>query len=405
MAMKRIGWMLSVWMLIVACSDQTETEKNIIVGDNQTIVRLTLDAGLMTKANVTTEATVNELALLVFEEESGSYSYKYSVQPVRQSANTYEATLKSTDSGVKLYALANASPLPSLSEGAPEADLIQAAVLNNTAAGPEYLPMYGDIGFAQLPENGSVTGTVSLLRAVASVQVDAGKVEDKFILKSIQGYRANSKIQVIPDTWTLNEAGEKMVTAPSVPAGVTSLMTDAVTSNGGSSIAGLYLPEAVSYSDQGDRIAEATCLIIGGVYLKDDPQNTAVTYYRIDFKNSSGEDFGQLLRNHKYKISITEVSGPGEASPQAAGEKEASHMDNNLIVMDDDDDGIIHGPDGTFIALETNLIRVNYFEGAEHSITVESDPQTYTIQWIDANGGPMGRSSTSRQRSGKRNVV
>lgn len=80
----------------------------------------------------------------------------------------------------------------------------------------------------------------------------------------------------------------------------------------------IYLPEAALSGARYDADhLNRPAIIIGGIYGTD----TQPTWYRIDFCGlGGGRDLfdADLLRNHLYRISITEVNGPGQTSPDLA---------------------------------------------------------------------------------------
>lgn len=377
-------------LLLGACSDQTDDSRIPTGSGGKTIISFQVKAAQVeSRATVATEKTINQLMILVFEESStpGTYLYKYPVTATSLGNNTFEASLQATDSKVKTCLIGNVTDISAITAGDSYEEMISLLTVPFPAAGPEYLPMYGEASFNQLASGGNESRTVYMLRALATVDVSvANEATSKFKLKNIQAVRANSLIQVIPDAYTENPAGNKVVSSPSVPAGSTTLTTSAVTNeNDATTLAGLYLPESEMIIHESEQTSQATSLIIGGIYIGDDPGNTEVTYYRVDFKTSANDQFGQLLRNHKYMVSIADVSGPGESSVEEAGSKPGKNMGTNIIILDDEDSGEIHGPDGSYLAVETSSIYVNYYEEATQTITVESDPDPYFIQWVDDN--------------------
>lgn len=385
-------------LLLGACSDQVDTPR-IQASEGETTVSFNVKAAeVESKATVATEKTVNQLLILVFEEDSqtGNYLYAYTVTANSLGNNTFDATLHSTDSKVKTYLLGNVTDISAINTGDVYEDVVSLITVSFTPDGPTYIPMYGEAAFNQLASGGSINTTVYMLRALATVEVSVeSEVTSKFKLKNIQAVRANSLIQVIPDAYTTNTAGNKVVTTPSVPAGSSALTTSAVTNDtDDTTLAGLYIPESEAITDESIQTSQATSLIVGGIYLGEDASNTEVTYYRVDFKTSTGSNFGQVLRNHKYMVSISEVSGPGESSVEEAGSKAGENMGTNLIILDNDDSGSIYGPDGSFLSVETSNIYVNYYEGATQSISVDSDPVPYTIQWLDDSNNVVAGKAT-----------
>lgn len=91
-------------------------------------------------------------------------------------------------------------------------------------------------------------------------------------------------------------------------------------------------------NDGAIRAVKTLCLIVGGQRTGE----TSTTYYRwiSPKQEKTGEDveYLPLLRNHKYIISITEVSGPGYDDKQKALESYTvmSNLKMRLITYDRD---------------------------------------------------------------------
>lgn len=201
-----------------------------------------------------------------------------------------------------------------------------------------------------VPTSGTPNITVPVIRAVASVEVgvgkgpeagtldtwpgwdgnDASKKNIPFVLKSVYVYRPNNRYAFMPLA-TVYDAGQRKVTAPS-PAGASAAITTPFVYSLSAGAYGIrreiYLPEAdvkqlVSGSAEhtgkpGDAGHKERCaLVVCGSY-----NGHADSYYRIDFNDNNASDRSliDLLRNHRYYVSITSVQGDGENSPQEAYE-------------------------------------------------------------------------------------
>lgn len=108
----------------------------------------------------------------------------------------------------------------------------------------------------------------------------------------------------------------------------------------------VFVPECdVRYGDADANVNDANRLkraavIVGGKYNGSD----RVTYYRVDFaiKNepvADGEDpvydLVDVMRNHCYKINVTDVRGPGEETPQKAYETVAARIEATVNAWED----------------------------------------------------------------------
>ncbi len=385
----------AIGALFFSCTDDTGVKPVTVAG--KTTVRFLVSPGAMvTRAGVATENTVDRLVVLVFEEqqaESGTYLFSYQTEAVAD-GNDYTAELEATDRKVKLCLLANVTGL-SITEGDEYATALASVTETFSPAGPDYIPMYGEVVLDKLEEETALTSAVQLIRALAAVHIELpSEVADIFTLTSVQAFRANNLYRVVPDGANLDGENPK-VTAPTVPVTATTSVTTGVitVSNGTTAFEGLYLPEANLITDEAEQTSAATCLVIGGIYTGDNPGNTTETFYRIDFVTITGSNFGQLLRNHKYYITLTQISEPGESSADIAAANPGKGVNVNIFEMDDDN-GIIVGPDGTYFSLAVNPVRVNYFEGATRTVEVitnamDSGGVEYSIQWVDEGNQPV----------------
>lgn len=188
-------------------------------------------------------------------------------------------------------------------------------------------PMWGETEPTVISEK-TPFKTIDLYRALAKIDVglnfksESGKLTDEvyglneFKLKEIKVYRTYDKGFVAPiNSISLN-------TTPSIPYDAARRDDDTPINYSIHEAAGsdsyvreIYIPEAdvpVAASTHNTH-----CIVIGG-YYKGSP---TVTYYRLDFaeETSTGElIFLPVLRNHRYVFNITQVSGPGYTTSQAA---------------------------------------------------------------------------------------
>ncbi len=259
-------------------------------------------------------------------------------------------------------------------------------------AGPEYIPMAGEtISEQGFPLEGSLNLPVRMVRSLAAIEVSlADDVsfdwQEKFILQSMHAVRVNSHLQVIH-----NECNEEhVVEAPSIPVvAANNVVTERIAVpagvNNAVTLAGLYLPESEVCMDAQSQEEEATCIIIGGICLGDNPANTKTSYYRVDIKNTAGEEFGQVLRNHKYYITVHDVLNEGSIDPDDA-ETELVLTLEVYDWLEDDNTNIVYGPDNKYLALSPNDVTVAYFIGAERTVEIKTNYDNYTIEWIAEDG-------------------
>jgi len=323
---------------LVACSD---TEDPDLFPEKMVTLSLRLNTGNFVTRAGTDPSAIRTVGVIVLEKkENDTYQYQYLATPVQNEENNrYEIRLYPTDQPVKLSLIANMEDLSSLltalttGSGTTTEEEIREALLVSFENGTlEELPMYGEVVYENgITEASTSIEEISMLRSMATVKVSLVESlfeDETFLLKSIQAYRTNDRIQVIPDPTAFYENEDEdetewKVITPSVPQTAGSTITTPSVNAGNSTVQSLgpvYLPESETKTDI---ISEATCLIIGGVYKGDGYEtSTRTTYYRIDFKNASGEPTGQILRNHFYAIEISAVNGPGTTHPEEADEKD-----------------------------------------------------------------------------------
>ncbi len=204
------------------------------------------------------------------------------------------------------------------------------------------LPMWGESVPAVITkETGSIHGIegdddspIELLRMVARINVkvtDIALVLNKFKLDSVYLFNSNAAGLIVPDTANVgrNANGEVCVTAPSIPPGLEMKRgKDAYVVYPASND---LLMENTIYTFESDAVAhtaqdKATCVVIGGRFNG----SVTITYYRVDFVNSS-DNYFPLLRNYQYNINIKDVTGAGyDTVEEAFGAKSVSFITTNI---------------------------------------------------------------------------
>ncbi|MCC8153144.1 MAG: hypothetical protein LIP01_02350, partial [Tannerellaceae bacterium] len=330
--------MFGITLFFIACKEETETP--LPTPENETALILAIRIpGMLTRASAIDDTAIQRLDVLVFEkDEQDIYSFAYRKVAAAGEEGKYKITLAPTEQPVKLYLIANTSDYSALQTGTTPDEVTKALTSSFNEEGLEYIPMMGEMELESLTAGQALEpdDPVTLLRSIASVKVelkDGVNWDEKFRLKSIQVYRAHDKIQIIPDKEHIgtNESGNRIVTAPSIPTGSNHTVTTRAIESGEntevSALSGLYFPEAKAYTDNDDIRTEATCLIIGGIYLGTNPANTQITYYRVDLKK--GTKYGEVLRNNLYRILIEDVTGEGTTHPEE--EDNSVHIDFSVL--------------------------------------------------------------------------
>lgn len=304
-----------------------------------------------------------------------------------ESSTTFEVPLKTTKKSVRLFIIANTGNLltglqPSLI-GAGESTIRELIVQDITTTGiTGDLPMYAE---HFLPNglnlnNMSFIGGIQMLRAVSRVDVLLDSGVDNFQLTSVQAFRVNNKIQIIPDN--LVAVSYPLVDAPSVPSSIGKVDLDEMDVTNNVFLSRLYLPESMGTGIENITNQDITRLVIGGKYTYGGV--TKAGYYRVDI--ISDGTVGELLRNHRYVIKIDKVSGEGATAPDIAANSISSNITTSIEKWEDNQSSYITNGVESF-RFSSDNIRVGFRKGSTAEIIVNSTLKApYTIQWADANG-------------------
>jgi hypothetical protein len=215
----------------------------------------------------------------------------------------------------------------------------------NAASADDFatMPMWGE----SLPETirGSTTqlsAPVNLMRMVVGIDVavdtSVAGLTDKFRLRSVALYNTNTGGLIVPcavEREMRNGNSYLYVTTPSIPADLQpygARHREPIEYNdfGAPGIAdramrgAIYTFEAAADTDA----ARAPCVVVGGIYRDD----TAPSYYRLDFLAADGTTSLDLLRNYRYTMNITNVTGRGYATPEEAFVSRAVNMKAEILL-------------------------------------------------------------------------
>lgn len=217
--------------------------------------------------------------------------------------------------------------------------------LYTTTAGP--IPMWGRAGNKLVPSTPNQKLNVSLLRSVARVDVAVGTdAQAAFTLQEVYIYKPNDKMALMPLTTAYDAGDLSRVTKPSVPVGTAAGAAAWKYEVSGTGIDhAVYLPEAdvlMKGQNGGTGIAgdnnhtNRSAIVVGGIYKE------AMNYYRIDFK--TGGDAPALmdvLRNHRYNVTITAVRGSGETTPDDAYRSRSADITAEIVTWTDNNQNIV----------------------------------------------------------------
>ncbi len=185
---------------------------------------------------------------------------------------------------------------------------------NVDAANYTPIPMLGEAATVTVSSNGLITGSIPVInmtRMLASIDID--NVASGFTLTDVHLYNYNTVGRIAPKWDAQGNITSIVSTIPNLPAaplkqpGPFNYIVSQIPFRGE-----IYTFESDAATDvsESNRI-NATCLVIGGIY------QSQTYYYRVDFCDVNG-NYMPLLRNFKYKIQITQASGPGYSSMSEA---------------------------------------------------------------------------------------
>ena len=335
-------WVIFLIFFSSACRD-TEDVPVGNINDMEMLFSVIVpgSSGLKSSMDEEDEDDVQSIEILLFDTD-GKYTYQplYSnvinTNPTDSKIKTF--TVKIPEGTYNIVILANArqnlaNALSSISEGEAKSSVLEKLLLANSgkwntdpaSTGYVPIPMWGEITSLTVNSSTPANNPVNLVRMVSKIDVALTHTDatSKFTLESIRLYNYNDKGRIAPAASNWNALQSK-VTAASIPASAQKpanpsqnpLLYDgvAITTPGVSSIGEIYTFEASAGSSSS--LQDNTCLVIGGTYTG----YSQPTYYRIDFaQTSSGTTtYLALLRNHHYKVNISEISGSGLATPTDA---------------------------------------------------------------------------------------
>lgn len=171
-------------------------------------------------------------------------------------------------------------------------------------------------------------GSVSLVRAVARVDIGIGKKDAntntwskngvKFNMTQIQIWKSGKQYAYMPLEGSFSSAGGALtITAPSpVGAVATKAYDNTYITSGTYCAEKIYLPEVdlqwggVYDTKHTSRLA----IIVGGKYNGSQKE----TFYRVDLTNDQTSETMNILRNHVYRFTVTKVTDDGYDTAELA---------------------------------------------------------------------------------------
>lgn len=242
--------------------------------------------------------------------------------------------------------------------------LAQDEIENGFNATSHPLTMYGQTQAVQIGLDKTVTLTVALHRIMARVQVKFegnAAVATNFSAEEVRLYNFNDRARVIP-TFLQETTGadyEQTVTIPDdaelypkTQDGTETVPTYAVTANKVENTIYLFEAAQPQLATDEENHLKRPCIIVKGVY------EGKSCYYRVDFAKQDATTgdvtYMDIVRNHSYNITVTNVSGRGSATLQEAMETKASNLTADMILWDDNVIGNIDFEGDRVLGISTN---------------------------------------------------
>lgn len=337
------------------------------------------------------ETYIKNVKVLVFSDAKGDGTYLYDymaegtqVESNQDQTSSFKAVLRSSSTPLKFFLVANyADAFDNYTPTAGDdiAKVKSSLVTRYTPDGIlSALPMYGETSVASLAASTTNIFDITVLRALARVDVRTDLAEDSkpFSLREVYIYRATNEIQIIPDA--VSTDGIIRVSEPSIPDGSAFLKQPVLKSSAQptDSIGGIYIPESVKQSDDTNIRFSATTIVVGGIFGND----SNISYYRIDFNSGvAGAPCGQVLRNHLYTFTIKRVSATGLPTADEASINLASAMTVEVRQWEDFTTGMYFHDN--YIGVSTRKVSLPYLPNYSQTVDIDAS-LNYVMQWADA---------------------
>lgn len=311
-----------------------------------------------TMDNDDTASAIKSLCILQFNADGNAFGTLRHVGMGKETApnsGKYSATLLQSvdnDDKYKLVILANfpgddygifyrmgGKSYAEVQQACLSAELIgESNVLEFTAAQP--FPMFGIAkdGAPQIITETMNLGTVSLVRAVARVDIGIGtKNADNntwnkggvpLAMTQVQIWKDGKQYAYMPVESKFSSSGGALAINSPSPVGVTETKIYGSTYITGTTYCSekIYLPEAdLLWGDvYDDNHSSRLAIIVGGKYNSSD----AETFYRVDFNYDEGSKAKMdILRNHVYRFTIKSVKDAGYATAELAYNSKPKGLD------------------------------------------------------------------------------
>ena len=266
------------------------------------------------------------------------------------------------------------------------------------------LTMYGQTRSVQIGLSNNAL-TVALHRIVARVQVNfTGKAADvaNFSAEQVLLYNFNDRARVIPDNLgeTTSTDYEKTATIPDnaelypkTQDGTVTVPTYTVTDNKVEKT--IYLFEAAQPKDgtEEEKHVKRPCIIVKGMY------EGKSYYYRVDFAkqdDTTGDvTYMDIVRNHSYNITVTNVSSRGSNTPHEALKSKTANITASVIEWNDNTIGNIEFEGDRVLGIATKEYELMRAGGVQLQKVRATTNLKWTAKLYDVNAD--GTANTNSQ--------
>lgn len=320
--------------LVASCQDSDETLQEIVQTEETKYAQVAFNvtvplSSLPSSRAIANDAAINDYVIWVFNEEKfveAIYPTNPRLSYDMSNGETMTITLNEDLTKAKLVMIANISGIITPTEGTPLADARNSLGNFTNSNTMEYMPMYGEMEQSFNVKTGGNGGTITLIRAMAMVEVDTSQATDHFELKEMYVCRVNGTGTIVKQASITNN----------------NPMIGSIQGTLNGTKAYVYLPEIAGVN--GD---SKTFVIVKGKYGYDD-NNRTDKWYRLDFiKRTSTQSSGvsyelieNIERNHKYIFEIKYLSnGAGHAVGESTLEtilSEAQSVDADNKIADNE---------------------------------------------------------------------
>lgn len=252
------------------------------------------------------------------------------------------------------------------------------------------IPMWGETkNTLRITDNVKKITDITLLRSLVSIDVTVGEnAKADFKLNEVNLYNRRTRGRIVPISSNFNQTDTK-VTGTSMP--LDNMEEPLLVWEG---------LKYTSYSDQElkqviytyespavekEKDLDATCLVIGGLY------KSKQTFYRLDFvereSNGSFKGYVDLLRNHRYTFSISNVVDHGYNTADDAFYGKKVGLEANVIAWNMSEMPNVEVDEDYFLKVSQGQLDIISKEIYYGMISVQTDyPKAWSVQtkepWI-----------------------